>query len=295
MATVSARRGPSLVLSLVQLGRPRQWLRNVLVAAVPIAAGTILHRDVLVATAQAFLAFTLAASATYCLNDVLDADADARHPTKRNRPVASGRVTPLQAVAAAALLALAAVAVSGSGSLRWVVTGYLVLSVAYSTALKHQAVLELALVSAGFLLRAIAGGAATGTSISRWFLIVTGFASLFVVIGKRLSELVSVGLEDRTRRALGSYTQSYLRMMFGVCGAVTVTAYCLWAFGLGTAPSQGVFAGVSVVPLVLLIMRYSLDADLGRAQEPEQVMLHDHVLQALGAIWFACFWLAAMS
>lgn len=295
MATVSARRAPSLVLSLVQLSRPKQWLRNVLVAAVPIAAGTILHPDVLVATGQAFLAFTLAASATYCLNDVLDADADARHPTKRNRPVASGRVTPVQAIMVATVLAAAAIAVSWPGSLRWVVMGYLALSLAYSTSLKHQPVLELALVSGGFLLRALAGGAATGTVISRWFLIVTGFASLFIVIGKRLSELVSVGLEGRTRKALSAYTQSYLRMMLSICGAVTVAAYCLWAFGLGTAPDQGIFAGVSVVPLVLVIMRYSLDADLGRAQEPEQVVLHDHVLQALGVIWFACFWLAAVS
>ncbi|HEV7196800.1 MAG TPA: decaprenyl-phosphate phosphoribosyltransferase [Pedococcus sp.] len=295
MATVSSTRGPSLVLSLVELSRPRQWLRNVLVAAVPIAAGTILHPAVLLATAQAFLAFSLAASATYCFNDVLDAEADSRHPTKRNRPVASGRVSRLQAAMAAMALAVAAVAVSGPGSLRWVVMGYLALSTAYTTSLKHQPVLELALVSGGFLLRAIAGGAATGTPVSRWFLIVTGFASLFVVIGKRLSELVSVGSEDRTRRTLSAYTPSYLRMMLCICGAVAVTAYCLWAFGLGTAPGQGVYAGVSVVPLVLAMMRYALDVDLGRAQEPEQVVLHDHVLQALGVIWFACFWLAAVS
>ncbi len=266
-----------------------------LVAAVPIAAGTILHPPVLVATAWAFLAFSLAASATYCLNDVLDADADSRHPIKRHRPVASGQVSRPQAVVAALALATAAVAVSWPGSLRWVVVGYLAISTAYTVSLKHQPVLELALVSSGFLLRAIAGGAATGTHISRWFLIVTGFASLFAVIGKRLSEVVSVGLEERTRSTLSAYTQSYLRMMLSISGGVTVTAYCLWAFGLGTAPDQGVYGGVSVVPLVLAMMRYTLDVDLGRAQEPEQVVLHDHVLQALAVIWFACFWMAAVT
>ncbi|MGO4604527.1 decaprenyl-phosphate phosphoribosyltransferase [Terrabacter sp. 2YAF2] len=295
MATVSSTRAPSLVLGLVQLGRPRQWARNGLVAAVPIAAGTILQPTVLVATAQAFLAFSLAASAAYCLNDVLDAHADSRHPIKRNRPVASGRLSRLQAVVAALALATAAVAVSWPGSLRWVVVGYLALSTAYTVSLKHQPVLELALVSGGFLLRAIAGGAATGTLISRWFLIVTGFASLFVVIGKRLSELVSVGPGERTRSTLSAYTPSYLRMMLSICGGVTVTAYCLWAFGLGTAPDRGVYGGVSVIPLVLAMMRYALDVDLGRAQEPEQVVLHDHVLQALGVIWFVCFWMAAIT
>jgi decaprenyl-phosphate phosphoribosyltransferase len=204
-------------------------------------------------------------------------------------------VSRTQAVAAAVVLAVAAVAVSWPGSLRWVIIGYIALTTAYTTWLKYEAVLELGLVSGGFLLRAIAGGAATGTPISTWFLIVTGFASLFMVTGKRLSELVMLGSEERTRSTLSHYSQSYLRMVLAICAAVTIMGYCLWAFGLATAPTESVYAGLSVIPLVLLMMRYALDVDLGRAQEPEQVVWRDPVMQALGAVWFVCFWLTAMT
>lgn len=295
MATVTSTRAPSLAGSLLTLARPRLWLRNLLVTAVPIAAGTLLHRDVLIPTAQAFVGFSLAASATYCLNDVLDAAADARHERKRRRPVASGRVSRAQALSLAVVLVVAALAVSWPGSLRWAVLAYLVVTTAYTVVLKHQPVIELALVSGGFLLRAIAGGAATGTPISNWFLIVTAFGSLYMVTGKRLSELVTLGAGAGTRSSLLGYTQSYLRMMLATSAAVAVMAYCLWAFGLAKATTQSSYAALSVIPLVLIIMRYALDADAGRAEEPEQIVLRDHVLQGLGLIWLVTFWLAAMA
>ncbi|WP_374970859.1 decaprenyl-phosphate phosphoribosyltransferase [Terrabacter sp. BE26] len=296
MATTTAARTPSGALALLQLMRPRLWPRNLLVAAVPLAAGALLHRDVLLVTLQAFVALCLAASAGYCLNDVIDADADARHPTKRFRPVASGRVSPRWALALSALLASAAMAVAWpASSLRWVVLAYLVLSAAYTTRLKGEPVIELALISAGFLLRAIAGGAATAIPVSPWFLIVTGFGSLFVVIGKRLSEFVTSGPERGTRSSLSGYTESYLRLVLGMAASVTVAAYCLWAFGLASRRVETSYAALSVVPLVLGLMRYALDVDRGRAQEPEGVVSGDWVLQGLGALWVIAFWLATMT
>ncbi len=296
MATTTAARRPSGALALLQLMRPRLWSRNLLVAAVPLAAGALLHREVLLATLQAFVALCLAASAGYCFNDVIDATADTRHPTKCSRPVASGRVSPGGAVTLCAVLAVAAMAVAWSASsLRWVVLGYLVLSVVYTTWLKREPVIELALVSAGFLLRAIAGGAATAIAVSPWFLIVTGFGSLFVVTGKRLSEFVTSGPDRGTRRSLSGYTESYLRLVLGMAAAVTVAAYCLWAFGITSRRVETTYAALSVVPLVLGMMRYALDVDRGRAQEPEGVVSGDRVLQGLGGLWLVIFWLAAMT
>jgi decaprenyl-phosphate phosphoribosyltransferase len=295
MMSTTAARAPTTAVGLLQLVRPRLWPRNLLVGAVPLAAGTLLHAQVLQATGRAFVALCIAASAGYCLNDVVDAAADARHPTKCQRPVASGRVPAPMALALAAVLAVASVVLSGPTSLRWVVVAYLGLTAAYSMRLKREPVIELGLVAGGFLLRAIAGGAATATPVSTWFLIVTGFGSLFMVVGKRLSELVTSGPEGGTRRSLRGYTESYLRLVLGLTAAVTIAAYCLWAFGITTEGAETTLAAVSVAPFVFGMLRYALDVDRGRAQEPELVVRGDRVLQALGALWVVTFGLAALT
>jgi decaprenyl-phosphate phosphoribosyltransferase len=280
----------AVVTGLLALLRPKQWVKNLLVGAAPLAAGSILEPGVAWATFVAFVAFVLASSATYCLNDVLDADSDAQHPTKRQRPIPSGRVGRGAAAALAGLLAVAAVAVAVPGWLRWVVVGYLALQVAYSALLKHQPVIELGLVSGGFILRAIAGGAATGLPISQWFLIVTGFASLFVVTGKRLSELTwAQGAGSVVRRSLTYYPLSYLRMLLGISASVTVAGYCLWAFETSSGRPGAVWSTVSIIPLVLALFRFALDTDHGRVEEPEEVVLHDPVLLSLGVLWLVTF------
>lgn len=292
----SARTGtPSTAVALLELLRPQLWPRNLLVAAVPIAAGTFLQQPVLLRTGQAFIALCLAASGAYCLNDVVDAPADARHPSKRLRPVASGRVHPAQAVVLSAVLMVASVVLAWPGSLRWVVVAYLLLTSAYSMGLKREPVVELAVVAGGFLLRAIAGGAATDTPISTWFLIVTGFGSLFMVTGKRLSELVTSGAASGTRSSLAAYSESYLRLVLGVSAAVAIAGYCLWAFGITTEGVESTYAALSVVPFVLAVLRYALDVDRARAQEPEHVVVGDRVLQVLALVWAVTFWFAAMT
>jgi len=279
-----------VISGVLALVRPRQWVKNLLVAAVPLAAGSILEPEIAWPTVVAFVAFVLASSATYCLNDVLDADADARHPRKRSRPIPSGRVGRRTAAVLAAVLAAAAVAVAQPGTLRWVVVGYLVLQVGYSAFLKHQPVVELGLVSGGFILRAIAGGAATGLPISQWFLIVTGFSSLFVVTGKRLSELTwAQGAGSVVRRSLTHYPLTYLRMMLGVCASVSIAGYCLWAFETSDGRPGAVWTTVSIVPFVLALFRFALDTDHGRVEEPEEVVLRDPVLLSTGIVWLVTF------
>ena len=186
--------GPADRLRAVALAlRPRQWIKNLLVVAVPLAAGELAHRDVVIDTTLAFVAFCAAASATYLMNDSVDAQADRTHPTKRHRPIAAGLLPVPVALALAAGLALTAMAVGflTAKDLGLVVVAYLVSTSLYSLWLKHEPVLEMALLSLGFLLRALAGGAATGTPVSSWFLIVAGFGSLFMAAGKRYSELVA--------------------------------------------------------------------------------------------------------
>lgn len=293
----STRTSRSMPVALLVALRPRQWLKNVLVFAAPLAAGSIFELDVLVPSLIAFVVFCLVSSATYLINDVRDIEADRVHPSKCRRPIPAGELPVPVAVIAAVVLAVASLGISlaVSVSLFGVVLAYAAFTLAYSLFLKQEPVIELALLSLGFLLRAIAGGAAADLPISPWFLIVAAFGSLFMAAGKRFSELErSNGTDSPRRRSLDGYTPTYLRFVWGLAAAVTITAYCLWAFEVGLADSSFPWSQWSVLPFVLAILRYALDVDRAEAEAPEEVVLRDRSLQVLGLAWLVLFGLGAL-
>jgi decaprenyl-phosphate phosphoribosyltransferase len=238
------------------------------------------------ATLLAFTAFCLASSAVYLLNDVADRESDRLHPVKRNRPIASGELSVPLAVSLAVVMALGALALATAT--RWqlgvLLASYLALQAAYSWRLKHEPVLDLALVTAGFVMRAVAGGLAAGLEISDWFLLVTGFGALFMVSGKRYSELHVLGHEAGTRRSLVRYTSSYLRFVWGIAASVTLVGYSLWAFERG-AESGAPWEAISIFPFAVAMLRYAVDIDAGMASEPEEIVWADHGLQLVGLAW----------
>jgi decaprenyl-phosphate phosphoribosyltransferase len=268
--------------------RPRQWVKNVLVFTAPLAAGRLAEPGVVWRALLAFVAFCLVSATVYLINDVRDVEEDRLHPRKRFRPIAAGEISP-----AAALLLAAVTGVLGFGlgfyvsaALGITLTVYLVLQVLYSAFLKHLPVVDLAMVASGFLLRAIAGGVASGIPLSQWFLLVAAFGSFFMVAGKRYSELKSVGADAGTRRSLLRYSESYLRFAWMLAAVMVLISYSLWAFenrggGLGGIP----WTAISIAPFTLGLLQYALEVDTGNAGEPEDVVLHDHVLQVIGLVW----------
>lgn len=275
---------------LVRGMRPHHWLKNLLVLAVPLAAGELLEPSVLSATALAFAAFCCAASATYLINDVIDAPRDRNHAHKRTRPVASGALSPRTAVIAAVALMVLALLVGFlvSAALGAVVAAYLVLTFAYSRWLKAEPVIELALLASGFLLRAVAGGAATGLPISMWFLLVAGFGSLFMAAGKRYSELVGGDHEVATRAVLEGYTPTFLRFVWGTTAGITIVCYGLWSADLSQSGNPS-WEAASVIPFALMILKYGQVVDAGQAEAPEDVLIHSRWVQVLGAVWLVLF------
>jgi decaprenyl-phosphate phosphoribosyltransferase len=286
-------RKPSLARSLLRTARPKQWVKNVLVFAAPGAAGVLTEPAQLGRTFVAFAAFCLAASGTYFLNDAMDAEADRQHPTKRNRPVAAGFVTTTQAKVVAVVLIVIALAISApfnGGRLVAVVGAYVMVTVSYSLWLKHEPVLDLGAVAAGFGLRAIAGGYATGVPLSNFFLIVVGAGSLFIVAGKRHAELAELGASSTRHRAtLGEYSDSFLNYVRAVTSGVAITGYALWAFERADEVGNQFWFRLSIVPFVLAILRYALTVEQGGGGAPEEVVLSDRLLQLLGVLLFACF------
>jgi decaprenyl-phosphate phosphoribosyltransferase len=283
---------PSTVGAYVRTARPRQWAKNVLVFAAPGAAGVLTHPKPLARTLAAFVCFCLAASGTYFWNDLADREADRRHPRKRRRPIAAGQITSAGATAAAAVLLVAAIALALAVAPRLclVVALYVVLTVAYSSWLKAVPVVDLAAVAGGFILRTVAGGAATDVAISHWFLIVTSFGSLFMVAGKRHAEHLHLGDDRASHRAtLDVYSLNFLGYVRSMSSAVAIAAYCLWAFEKSAAVGTQIFFELSIIPFVIAILVYALRLDNGEGGEPEELVLRDPVLRVFGIAWVVLF------
>ncbi|MCD2188495.1 decaprenyl-phosphate phosphoribosyltransferase [Actinomycetospora soli] len=297
------RTGPlAMPLGLLKTMRPKQWVKNVLVFAAPFAAGRLGEGSVWVQVLVAFAAFSLAASGVYLVNDARDVEADRAHPKKRFRPIAAGIVPPAVAYGTAVVLFAGAIALSFIATLNLaiVVIVYVVVQLAYCLWLKHEPVIDVCIVSSGFLMRAIAGGAAASLYLSPWFLLTMAFGSLFMASGKRYAEM---RLAERTgakiRKSLERYSASYLRFVWSLSATIVILAYSLWAFQIGVQPVRNalptppsMWAIISVVPFVVAILRYAVDVDGGNGGEPEEIVINDRVLQVLGLAWAVLLFLA---
>ncbi|GGN90383.1 decaprenyl-phosphate phosphoribosyltransferase [Streptomyces albiflavescens] len=297
-AAASATSPTGIVRGLLRTTRPRQWVKNLLVVAAPAAAGQLFSRQAMIQLALVFALFTACAAAVYLINDARDAAADRAHPVKRHRPVAAGQVPVPAAYAVGCTLALLATSAAAwlcSPAVAALLTAYIGMQLAYCVSLKHVLVVDLVVVTTGFLMRAMIGGLALGIPLSRWFLITTGFGALFMVSAKRYSEAVQMaGKAGATRALLTEYTTGYLRFVWQLAAGVSVLGYCLWALEEGGVPSAGLlpWRQLSMVAFILAILRYAVFADRGTAGEPEDVVLHDRALALIGLVWLAMYGLA---
>jgi decaprenyl-phosphate phosphoribosyltransferase len=278
---------------LLRASRPRQWIKNVLVFAAPGAAGLSLTPEHVVPVLGAFAAWCLVSSGTYLINDAMDAEADRLHPRKRLRAVASG-VVP---VATAKAVGVAFLAIGAGAPALWGAPGvsgllalYALITLSYSLWLKEIAIVDLAAVASGFVLRAISGGVAADVAISNWFLIVASFGSLFIVAGKRHAEHVDLREGRGAHRAtLEEYSLNFLGYVRAVSSGVAIAAYCLWAFEKAKVANVPLLFQLSIIPFVMALLRYAMVLDAGRGGAPEDVVLGDRPLQVLGLIWVGLF------
>ncbi len=282
--------GP-VTAGVIRTARPKQWVKNVLVFAAAGAAGELTHLHVAAQSLVAFVAFCLAASGTYFLNDAADVASDRQHPTKRNRPMAAGVFTPASGRVIGAVLIVLSVAVGALGA-NWklgvVVAIYVVNTTAYSLWLKHLPVYDIMSVAGGFLLRAIAGGAATGIPLSDWFLTVASSGSLFMVAGKRFAEHTALAdSEDgHVRAVMRQYTANFLSYIRTVSSTALLLSYCLFAFQKASAVGGGFpWFQLSTVPFAAAVFRYALLLEGGQGETPEDVVLGDRSLLLLGLVW----------
>lgn len=272
---------------LLRACRPRQWLKNAVVVLPPAAAGALTRADAVLAVAGALIAFCMLASATYLFNDVRDRASDRRHPRKRFRPIAAGQLSPTRALKLAGGLALGGILLSLAvrPALAAVAVSYLLLTLSYSMVWRDVVVADIAIVAAGFLVRAAAGGVAVDVPLSTSFLTVTSACALFLVVGKRYGELREQRMAP-TRVTLRRYSPRVLRALLLAAGAIGCLAYLRWAL---THPSAGPWIALSAFPFAAWLGRYWLILLRGGGETPEALILGDRVLLLLGGVWAALF------
>ena len=283
----------SKVRDLVRLARPGHWLKNGFVFAALVFARKVTDAEAVLKTLEAFAAFCLASSAIYALNDVLDRSEDAQHPSKRNRPVASGAVSVGEAIALGFVLAAGAAAVAAhmGGPMALVVAAYLVLMLAYTLGLKRVAILDVLLIASGFVLRAYAGGVAIEVTVSHWLLLCTLALSLFLGFAKRESERVVLGETASATRPLewGVYTRQTLAHMMTVSAGLAIVTYMLYTVDQRTvtevAGDRRLF--VTVLPVFYAVFRFYHAAITGRAADPVDLVRRDPAFVAALVVWAA--------
>jgi 4-hydroxybenzoate polyprenyltransferase len=269
-----------LPAAYLRLARPKQWTKNGFVLAGVVFSGEALQGPSVVAALLAFVAFCALSGAVYAANDILDVVEDRTHPTKRLRPVASGEIPVRVAAVYAALLALGGLALAFFVDPGVGIAGlaYLALQAVYTTFLKHVAVLDVMSISAGFVLRALAGVAAVGEHISPWLVLCTGLLTLYLGFSKRRYELYVLGeAAESHRKNLRDYSVEMLDQMMMIMVAATIIAYIMYTF---TFPLHVRSYMMASIPFVIYgVFRYMLLVHRDGGGDPDTLLLRDRPLQ----------------
>ena len=275
--------------TFIHLFRVPQWSKNAVVFAA-LVFGNPEVDHALWKSVAAFIAFCAVSSAGYIVNDVIDIKHDRVHPVKKNRPIASGAVSPQtgKLIAAGLMVVGLAIAFSVNPVLLLVMAGYALLTLAYTLRLKQIVLIDAFVIAIGFLLRAVAGAAAVEVPVSAWLMLCAMLLALFLAFGKRRSELVRLqDVATRHRSVLASYSLPLLDQLLVITAASTIMAYSFYSFTAESVPQNG--AMLLTVPLVtyavfrylLLVMRR------GEGGAPEILLWRDKSLLAAVAIWGA--------
>jgi 4-hydroxybenzoate polyprenyltransferase len=276
--------------------RPRQWSKNLILFAALIFSQSLFQLTMLRDNSIAFIIFCFLSGSVYILNDLIDLEQDRNHPKKSKRPLAAGKLTPSVAIISGIILVTLSLisAFCLNTNFAWIALSYFILQIAYSTLLKHIVILDVLTVSAGFVLRAIAGGEVINVPISSWLLICTILLALFLALGKRRHELIL--LEENAvnhRKILYEYSPGLLDQMISVATASTVIGYALYTMSAETIKKFQTDNLKYTIPFVLYgIFRYLyLIHQRQEGGSPEKILLNDKPLIINIILYLFTVWL----
>jgi 4-hydroxybenzoate polyprenyltransferase len=270
----------------LRLARPKQWTKNGFVLAGVVFAHEALVVSSVASALLAFVAFCALSGAVYAANDVLDVEEDRKHPLKRRRPVASGAVSARSAMVFAVVLVACGLALGFAVDVGVGLAGvvYLALQAVYTTLLKHTAILDVMSISAGFVIRALAGVAAVGSPISPWLIVCTALLTLFLGFSKRRHEIASLGdAATAHRKNLRDYSVPLLDEMMNIMISATIIAYVLYTF----FEYETYYMMASIPFVVYGVFRYMLLVHRSGGGNPDTLLLRDRPLQITLVLWLA--------
>ncbi|MGH3155434.1 MAG: decaprenyl-phosphate phosphoribosyltransferase [Streptosporangiaceae bacterium] len=280
------------VAAVAETARPRQWPKNLLVFAAPLAGASLGRDEGFGYALGAAAAFIAASIAVYFVNDVIDARRDRLHPVKRFRAVASGRLPASHALVLGAVIGAVAMSYGfwfGQPGLAALITGYLALSLLYGLVLKHVAGVEMVFVASGFVLRALGGAVATAVSPSAWFLLVCSLGALMVTIAKRYAELSALGEGAAAHRpVMRWYAAAWLRRGQRLAAIVMLAAYLIWAASQSNAWMRA-WHLASTIPLAAAVVRFSWLTRRAGTRPVEDLIVRDRLMACAELGWLLMF------
>ena len=287
------------MIKYLKLLRVEQWIKNFFVFVPLFFSGNITNFDLLGKSIFAFIIFSLAASSIYIINDYSDIESDRKHPEKRRRPLASGAISKRTALIFLVALISLSIALIYFGSQYFhhnfwkfatIIAFYFFMNLAYTFKLKHVAIIDVSIISLGFVLRVLAGGYATGIFISQWAILLTFVLALVLAIGKRRGELINAQISGKTRKALDGYNVQFADIALSV--SCTLAIVCYLMFTLSPEVQQRFHARVfyTVIFVVFAFLRYLQQTLVyNKTESPTKIIYRDRYIQITLVLWVAAF------
>ena len=288
-----------MIKNIVLLLRPQQWVKNGFVFLPLFFNGQLFDADALLSTFMAFVAFCFAAAGIYCMNDIVDAEADRRHPKKCSRPIASGAISTALGWALAAIclaVSFTTILFIGAGwtTVAIVIGIYFVMNIAYCLRLKQIAIVDVFIISIGFVLRIFVGGFATGIFISHWIVLMTFLLALFLALAKRRDD---VAIYEQTgvlpRKNVAAYNLDFMNQAIGIVAAITMVCYIMYTVSpdvVARFEGGGKYLYLTSIFVLAGIIRYLQITIVNLSSgSPTKVLIHNRFLQICLACWIVSF------
>ena len=279
----------SKVLEYIKLMRVKHYLKNFLIFLPLLFSGEFFNLNKLFLSFLGLISFCLLSSAVYCINDIKDLENDRQHPIKRNRPIASGKISKTSAIIFLIILFVISILImipiiKMSIFPLIIELVYFVLNIAYSCGLKRIPIVDVVILVSGFVIRVLFGASITEIEISNWLYLTIMAGSFYLGFGKRRNEIIKQG--DKSRDVLKKYNKEFLDKFMYVCLILAIVFYSLWCIDAATINRIGNNYMIWTIPLLLIIfMKYSLNVESDSFGDPVDVILNDKVLIALVSIF----------
>lgn len=284
----------NMIFDFIKLARPHQYTKNLFIFLPAFFAFQLTNTELMLNALMAFLAFSFLASAVYVLNDWVDRAEDAAHPTKCKRPIASGRINPMQAAGFLIVLLLVGLSLAYSlgNSVLYLVLGYLILNIAYSFKLKHVPIIDIVVISIGFVVRLFVGSEATDVELSHWIIVMTFLLAIFLSLAKRRDDvLIYLKTDQKMRKVIDGYNLKFLDAAMMMTSTIVILAYILWTLTpdvITRIGSEDLY--LTSVFVVLGVLRYMQLAFVEeRSGNPSKIVLKDRFIQSVLIGWFGMF------